>query len=76
MKFNKSKLASVIMSGVLAVNVVTPAFAINNENTTTKSSTSTISSQTTTDSDSTNKVWVVDQKEEDVQVVVGYPTTT
>ena len=72
MKFNKSKLASVIMSGVLAVNVVTPAFAINNENTTTKSSTSTISSQTTTDSDSTNKVWVVDQKEEDVQVVVGY----
>ena len=70
MKFNKSKLASVIMSGILAVNVVTPAFAINNENTTTKSSTSTISSQTTTDS--TNKVWVIDQKEEDVQVVVGY----
>ena len=72
MKFNKSKFASVIMSGVLAVNVVTPAFAINNENTTTKSSTSTISSQTTTDSDSTNKVWVVDQKEEDVQVLTGY----
>ena len=75
MKFGLNKMASVVMAGVLATNMMIPAFAADiSKSDNEKNATQALSQSNTykNATDSTNRVWVVDQKEEDVQVVAGY----